>query len=294
MDQSLDEILAERQQSFRDRDDTPRNLDTEWVHDRYDDNGGGRLDFPRGRGVADRNSDSRGTKIRVDNIHYDLTEEELHGLFRSIGPVSRLELRYDRAGRSEGVAFVTYESHRDALDAIREFDGANAAGQPIHLKIVPSGPETRSRNPFDTAIAPGRPLAERITVPGERARSFSPGRRDTGDDGPSRRRDDRYRPAGSRSPMPRRPREAGRRPGARHEGGGRGGERGGARGGERSGRDGRPKKTQEELDAEMDNYFNSVGERAAGGAPATANGGATNDGATNGEASVVDDVDMIE
>lgn len=23
-------------------------------------------------------SDSRGTKIRVDNIHYDLTEEELH------------------------------------------------------------------------------------------------------------------------------------------------------------------------------------------------------------------------
>lgn len=53
------------------------------------------------------------------------------GLFRSIGPVSRLELRYDRAGRSEGVAFVTYESHRDALDAIREFDGANAAGKPF-------------------------------------------------------------------------------------------------------------------------------------------------------------------
>jgi THO complex subunit 4 len=53
------------------------------------------------------------------------------GLFRSIGPVSRLELRYDRAGRSEGTAFVTYETHRDAMDAIREFDGANAAGKPF-------------------------------------------------------------------------------------------------------------------------------------------------------------------
>jgi hypothetical protein len=39
----------------------------------------------------------------------------------------------------------------------------------------------------------------------------------------------------------------------------------------------------------MDSYFNSVGERAAGAAPATTNGS----GATNGGAAV-DDVDMIE
>jgi RNA recognition motif-containing protein len=49
-------------------------------------------------------------------------------LFERIGPVDELHLTYDRAGRSNGVAFVTYQSPQDAKRAIREFDGANAKG----------------------------------------------------------------------------------------------------------------------------------------------------------------------
>jgi RNA recognition motif-containing protein len=49
-------------------------------------------------------------------------------LFERIGPVDELNLTYDRAGRSNGVAFVTYQSPQDAKRAIREFDGANAKG----------------------------------------------------------------------------------------------------------------------------------------------------------------------
>jgi THO complex subunit 4 len=148
---------------------------------------------------------------------------------------------------------------------------------------MPSGPAPR-RNPFDTAVVPGRSLAERITVPGNRSRSLSPGRNND-EEGSSRRKNDvdRYRPTGSRSPMPGRRREAGRRPGGRRDGGGRGGERGGERGA-RGGRDGRPRKTQEELDAEMENYFN--GDSQAGGQQ-TNGGGAAEQGA--GE-----DIDMIE
>jgi THO complex subunit 4 len=37
-------------------------------------------------------------------------------------------LRYDRAGRSEGTAYVTYELKEDAQEAVRQFDGANANG----------------------------------------------------------------------------------------------------------------------------------------------------------------------
>lgn len=192
----------------------------------------------------------------------------------------KLDIRYDRAGRSEGTAFVTYESHQDASKAVREFDGANANGQPIKLAIVPSGPGPR-RNPFDTAIMPGRPLAERITVPGGRSRSLSPGR---DRDGAARKGIDRYVPGGngsrSRSPLPNRRREGGRRPGARREG------RGARRDeGERKGREGRTKKTQEELDAEMDDYFGG-GEPAHSVAPSNGNGQATE--ATG------DDIDMIE
>jgi THO complex subunit 4 len=309
LDRSLDEILADRKQSGRGRgnrgsqrrdrqdyprdgvrksfrDEAPRNLDSEWVHDRFEE-GGSRRSSQRRRHSPDASTESRGTKIRVDNIHYELTQEDLEGLFEKIGPITKLEMKYDRAGRSEGTAFVTYESHQDAKKAIQEFDGANAAGQPIRMTLLPSGPR---RNPFDTAVVPGRPLAERITVPGRRSRSLSP-RRDL-DDEAARKGIDRYRPGGrgsrSRSPLPNRRREDGRRPGARREGGGRrgrGGGRGGERGegGERPARDGRLKKTQEELDAEMEDYFNGSGAEPSGSG---ANSGAAAS-AANG-----DDIDM--
>ena len=65
-------------------------------------------------------------KIRVDNLHYDLTEEDLYDLFGRIAPVKELRLTYDRAGRSDGTAFVTLDRIADAREAVRQFDGANA------------------------------------------------------------------------------------------------------------------------------------------------------------------------
>ncbi|KAI6772543.1 hypothetical protein HG530_003501 [Fusarium avenaceum] len=247
--------------------------------------------------------ESKGAKIRVDNIHYDLTEDDLEELFRRIGPVTRLQLRYDRSGRSEGTAYVTYESKEDAQEAVKQFDGANANGQPIRLALLPN------RNPFDTAIMPGRPLAERISSPGDR-RSHSPHRRYDDDDA-ARRGIDRYTPGqgARRSPMPRGGRgqgrgqgqgqdRGGRRPGARREG--REGGRDGGRDQE-SGRGGRgnprAKKTQEELDAEMADYFGGESAQAAEPnnqhdappalAPAAAPAQAQAQAAT-------DDIDMIE
>ena len=91
--------------------------------------------------------------------------------------------------------------------------------------------------------------------------------------GPAPSNVDRYVPgqnSRSRSPLPRR--REGRRPGARRERGDRGG-----RGGERVAKDGRPKKTQEELDAEMDDYW-----------------GAKENGTEAAAVEAHDDIDMIE
>lgn len=219
-------------------------------------------------------------------------------LFRRIGPIVKLDLKYDRAGRSEGTAYVVYESHEDAKKAIREYNGANAngmgqetvpysaqlirsIGQPIQLTMMPSGPAPRSRNPFDSAVMPGRPLAERISAPHSRARSLSPERLSYEDEDAARKGIDRYVPGRrSRSPIPRR-RPGGRRPGARRDGGREQEEGRGSRGGSR-----RPKKTQEELDAEMEDYFTGGGNSAV-----TIND--TNGNAGNSEANN-DDIDMIE
>ncbi|KAL9484586.1 hypothetical protein ACSS6W_003375 [Trichoderma asperelloides] len=316
MDRGLDEIIADKRSNGsrnrrggdrrRDRQDyprdgvkkssrnEPRNLDSEWVHDRYEENSTpiATAEQHRVAGANPPAGDARGARLRVENIHYDLTEEDLDELFRRIGPITKLQLRYDRSGRSEGVAFVTYEDREDAAEAIKQFDGANANGQPIRLIALSNG---NSRNPFDTAVMPGKPLSERISAPGGRSRSLSPHRRYDEEDA-ARRGIDRYVPGGgsrSRSPMPPRRGAGGRRPGARREGGrdqdaargGRGG-RGGARA-ERTNTP-RPKKTQEELDAEMEDYFNANGGAAEPAAEAAAPSEAAPAPAH------ADDIDMIE
>jgi len=364
MDRSLDERIADRQRTNTRgqrppprRNDYPRdgikkssrdnrqNLDNDWVHDRFDDEPNTRRNRSRNRNDRTENYNrespeseqvSTPAKLRVDNLHYDLTEDDLYDLFTRIAPVSDIKLRYDRAGRSDGTAFVTYPNLTDAREAIREFDGANAKGQPIRLTLLPSGPAGgrarpvgRKDNPFDRVESP-RTLFDRIEAPksrrGGRDRSASPdgygsyedrvGRNDSkrgaSRRGPpsshDRRSDvskpapdgiDRYIPGQSNGRSPSRRnggRENGRRPGERRERGGGGGGRGGRDRSEREengGRmvNGRPRKTQEELDAEMEDYWGSA--HASDPNPAAA----VIDSALSVAAPVAvadDDIDMIE
>ena len=113
-----------------------------------------------------------------------------------------LKLKYDRAGRSDGIAFVTYLNIDDAKEAIRKFDGANAAGQPITVAL-------------DADVPARRP-------------------------GPIESRPPRF--GGPRRGGPR-PSRGGRLAGGSQEHG--------------SGRDGRPKRTTEDLDKELDAFMNA-------------------------------------
>lgn len=94
------------------RDRGPGADGSRWSHDRYDEDeeddhrrsprrdrspprhgGGYRYDH-------DRNGrDARATRLRVANIHYDLSEGEVRDLFERIAPVARFNMRFDRAGR---------------------------------------------------------------------------------------------------------------------------------------------------------------------------------------------------
>lgn len=198
------------------------------------------------------------------------------------------------------MAFVTYKHFTDAQTAIREFDGANAKGQPIRLSLMSSG---KPRNPFDSAEKPTRSLFERTERPrGRDARSLSPeeenedrparGRRSgrRGDRGGDRRGDrgenrggdrgDSYVPAAG---SPRRRNDGGRRRGREQNDSGR-----------RTG-NGRSKKTQEELDQEMEVYWGtSTSAPAAAPEAEPATNGGVEPAQTNAPAAANadDDIDM--
>ncbi|KAL8813630.1 MAG: hypothetical protein Q9200_000112 [Gallowayella weberi] len=323
-----------------------RNLDNEWLHDRYDDDPEGGIGhvcrgentdtnklvhLPEARSTPEKIvtlqiqpckrylldspasvliyfRSSPGAKLRVDNLHYDLTEEDLEDLFTRIGPINSLALRFDRAGRSSGTAFVTYNHLSDARLAIREFDGANAHGQPIRLTLLPTAPAgdirgrgAVARNPFDTVERPPKSLFDRIDDPRfgsasrsrmGRSRSRSPGKPRRSDlSRPAPEGVDRYVPpsAGGRSRVrSRSPRR--RREDVGGRGRGRGGER---RGGGRENAGARPRKTQDELDKEMEDYWGPTGQ-PDGGAAAAASG--TQNGVASVAAPVVvggdEDIDM--
>lgn len=218
----------------------------------------------------------------------NLTANMLQELFSRIGQVSSVELLYDRQDRSRGIAYVSMPDPRDARDAVRDFDGANANGQPIRVSMVASAPAAKPRNPFDTAERPSRSLFDRVE---KRSRSESPQSRprrgNRGDDidryVPGERSDSRRR-----SPFP--PRRGGndnrrgsRRPGERS----RGGLRADTEGHKAS--QGRPRKTQEELDAEMEDYWGKTEDT-----PAASTQGAIGTTTTTAAAPVDNDVDMIE
>lgn len=184
---------------------------------------------------------------------------------------------------------MTYQHVADARAAIRDFDGANAKGQPIRLTLLPL---PRRDNPFDRVENP-KSLFDRIEAPNSRPRRRSESPVKGGDEergarrgGRDRRSDmtrpapeniDRYIPGqrDSRSSSHR----GGRRPGERRERSGREGE------GQKVS-NGRPRKTAEELDAEMDDYWGSAGAPGENGN----NGAVVHDAPLAGG----DDIDMIE
>lgn len=80
---------------------------------------------------------------------YNTCLHRIQDLFNRIGPVLKLSLTYDRAGRSEGIAYVTYESPQDAKKAIREFDGANAKGRITIFECLNQSDSSRSTYPLN-------------------------------------------------------------------------------------------------------------------------------------------------
>ena len=52
--------------------------------------------------------------MRVNNLHYNVTEEELKKMFEEFGRVRSCKIIWDKADRSTGQAVIEYENPRNA------------------------------------------------------------------------------------------------------------------------------------------------------------------------------------
>ncbi|KAG2064348.1 hypothetical protein BDR04DRAFT_1137409 [Suillus decipiens] len=122
-------IRSERQKKPYSR---PRGSDGQWAHDR--------APLQSARANAPANTGST-TKLIVSNLHYEITPKDLVSIFGQIGTLVREPLiRYDRSGRSSGVAVVSFETPLQATRAKRQFEGKLAKGQPMEIAfdVAPS------------------------------------------------------------------------------------------------------------------------------------------------------------
>lgn len=94
----------------------------------------------------------------VKGLHYEIGNDELLNLFQRIGPVFKSSVRFDRTGRSTGVATVIYSDQKDAIRAKQEYDGANAKGQPLSISFEPM----REDRFAQSGPSGGRGLLERL------------------------------------------------------------------------------------------------------------------------------------
>ncbi|KIY72662.1 hypothetical protein CYLTODRAFT_486126 [Cylindrobasidium torrendii FP15055 ss-10] len=111
---------------------------------------------------TNNNTANQSKQLLVDNLHFDVSPEDLTRVFGAVGPLARAPgIRYDRSGRSTGSALVTYVDGADASEARRQLDGKVLMTQPLHIKSY--APSQRLMNRIrDEPAAKGGSLLERM------------------------------------------------------------------------------------------------------------------------------------
>jgi len=75
-----------------------------------------------------------GSKLYVGNLSFDVTSDDLKGLFDQAGGCESASVIMDRAtGQSRGFAFVEMSSSSDAARAIQQFDGQEFHGRALRV-----------------------------------------------------------------------------------------------------------------------------------------------------------------
>jgi cold-inducible RNA-binding protein len=75
-----------------------------------------------------------GKKLYIGNLGYQVTKEDLEGLFAQAGTCESVSVIIDRAtGQSRGFGFVEMSSNSEAQKAIQQFNGHDLKGRALKV-----------------------------------------------------------------------------------------------------------------------------------------------------------------
>jgi len=154
-----------------------------WQHDKYVpeediemDSGG--LSFKRRNRIRRLNRITggyqTGYKLRVSNLHFDVSTEDIKDLFSKVGDLKRAVVHYDKSGRSEGTAEVVFSRKQDALNALKKFNNNPLDGRVMKVELL--GPNVISRGTRGNRVL-GQNRRIRITAERTLTRLWSRGGR---------------------------------------------------------------------------------------------------------------------
>ncbi|CAE6396123.1 unnamed protein product [Rhizoctonia solani] len=184
----------------------PNDSDGQWVHDMAP----GSAEERKPRPVVNSSTGDEPARLLVSNLHYEVTEKDLSSIFGTIGTLLREPtIRYDRSGRSTGVANVTFAHARDAKLAQKQLDGVMAKGEAMVVKLdsPPPGsrPQPTGRNSTNSLLSrmEKKPLVDRLAE-GDASKKTTNDKPGPGaGPGPTRSARGRGKPTGGKGPRTR-------------------------------------------------------------------------------------------
>ncbi|KAI0760173.1 hypothetical protein C8Q74DRAFT_1294473 [Fomes fomentarius] len=154
----------------------PQASEGQWLHDRAPG-------VPRAvqNTVIKAANGVTNTRIIVSNLHYEVTPKDLSQIFGQIGTLVREpQIRYDRSGRSSGVAVVVFETPAEATRAKKQFDGILCKNQPMSIAYDNAPPVRVARRSASAPSLLNRiekpPLLERLSKNEARSTQAAPAR----------------------------------------------------------------------------------------------------------------------